>query len=707
MPCAARLHFKNPFVQGPIRMGLRSALAVLLLCGVASAQSVTSLRGRVTDPSHAVVQGAHVALTSSSNGSVRELTTDSSGGYEFLQLQPGPYSLRVTASGFQVTVQEGLQLRVGTPATMDVTLSLAAEQQHIEVSGEEPVVNTVDATIGNAFDQRQVNALPLEGRNVVELLSLQPGVTFLGKNAGNSDDDSRSGSVNGARGDQSNVTLDGVDVNDQNKGYAFNSVLRMTQDSIQEFRVTTSNPNADGGRGSGAQVALITKSGTNQFHGSLYEYNRNAAFTANDWFNKQTQLQSGAPNKPPALIRNVFGASAGGPILKNKLFFFANYEGRRDSEGAITDRLVPTAQMRAGSVRYVADDGSIVTLSPDQIRAMDPLGLGDSQAMLDMLNSYPAGNDPLSGDGLNTEGYRFSSTEKRSFNTYIARVDWNVSRNHTLFWRGNLVGDREPGSPQFPGQPASSTTLTNSKGFAFGYTAVIRPSLVNNFRWGYTRQGGSSSGVSSEPGVGLQGLDQPTAFTRTSSFHIPVHNLVDDLAWTKGNHVFQFGTNVRIIDDARLSTANSFPGASINSGWIGPSSAIAGTGQPLDPPVSGLPAVSGNYGYNYDSAIMDLVGIVTEGDAIYNYDRAGNPLALGMPVSREYRWHEYDFYGQDTWKVRNNLTVTLGLRYSYLQTPSEVHGSEVAPCIIGSSGCQPYALTDFYNASAQQGFLGG
>jgi len=164
----------------------------------------------------------------------------------------------------------------------------------------------------------------LEGRNVVELLSLQAGVTFLGKNAGNSDDDSRSGSVNGARGDQSNVTLDGIDVNDQNKGYAFNSVLRVTQDSIQEFRVTTSNPNADGGRGSGAQVALITKSGTNQFHGSAYEYNRNAAFTANDWFNKQTQVESGAPNKPPALIRNVFGGSVGGPILKNRLFFFSN-----------------------------------------------------------------------------------------------------------------------------------------------------------------------------------------------------------------------------------------------------------------------------------------------------------------------------------------------------------------------------------------------
>jgi len=363
--------------------------------------------------------------------------------------------------------------------------------------------------------------------------------------------------------------------------------------------------------------------------------------------------------------------------------------------------------MRAGNVQYVADDGSTVVLSPNQIKAMDPLGVGVNQAMLAMFQSYPAPNDPLSGDGLNTQGYRFSSTEKRSYNTYIARLDWNVSRSHSLFWRGNLMGDREPGSPQFPGQPASSSSLTNSKGFALGYTAVIRPNLVNSFRWGLTRQAGSTSGISNQPGVGLQGLDQPVAFTRTSSFHIPVNDLVDDISWTKGNHSFQFGTNIRLIDDARLSTNNSFPGASINTGWLGPSSAVAGTGQPLDPPVYGYPAVGGNYGYNYDSAIMDVVGIVTEGDAIYNYNRSGSPLALGAPVPREYRWHEYDFYGQDTWKVRSNLTVTAGLRYSYLQTPSEINGSEVAPCVVSNNICQPYALTDFFNASAQQGLTGG
>src|SRR5258707_5986601 len=154
-------------------MRLPSLFAVLLLSSAALPQSVTSLRGRVTDSSHAVVPGAHVTLTSSSNGSVREMETDGGGGYEFSQLQPGPYSLRITASGFQAAEASSLQLLVGTPATMDFSLSVASQQQRVEVTGEEPVVNTVDATLGNAFDQRQVSALPLEGRNVVELLSRQ------------------------------------------------------------------------------------------------------------------------------------------------------------------------------------------------------------------------------------------------------------------------------------------------------------------------------------------------------------------------------------------------------------------------------------------------------------------------------------------------------------------------------------------------------
>ena len=193
--------------------------------------------------------------------------------------------------------------------------------------------------------------LPLEAGNVPELLSLQAGVAYTGNRPDiNKDTDTRNGSVNGARSDQSNITLDGVDVNADTKGYAFTSVLPITQDSVQEFRVTTSNYNADEGRSSGAQVALVTKSGTNQFHGSAFESHRSTGTSANDYFIKLAELQSGEPNKPPRLLRNNFGGSLGGPIKKDHLFFFVNYEGHRQREDQSVVRVVPSQTLQDGVI---------------------------------------------------------------------------------------------------------------------------------------------------------------------------------------------------------------------------------------------------------------------------------------------------------------------------------------------------------------------
>ena len=250
-----------------------------------------------------------------------------------------------------------------------------------------------------AFNENQIKELPLEGRNVPDLLTLQAGVVYIGNNPGiDTNTDTRSGAVNGARSDQSNVTLDGVAVNNRN-GNAFTSVLPVTLDSVQEFRVTTSNYNADQGGTGGAQVALVTKSGTNQFHGSAYEYNRNTYTSANDYFNKQAQLTSGEPNTAPKLIRNIFGASVGGPIKKDRFYFFLNYEGTRRIEGQVQTQTVPTATARDGIVEYQCDPaatcpGGTVTglsgksypvaagnyaLSPAAIQAIDPLHIGVNQ----------------------------------------------------------------------------------------------------------------------------------------------------------------------------------------------------------------------------------------------------------------------------------------------------------------------------------------
>jgi len=681
-------------------------------------QDVTSLTGRVTDSSGAVIPGANVTLLSVTNGRRREDVTNGQGDYQFQLLQPDRYSLTVTAPRFATYTKENIKLFVASPGTENVTLKVGSPGEKITVRETAPGVepNTTDAGIGNVVSSEQLTDLPLEGRNVPSLLSLQPGVSYLGTQ-GNSPDDSRSGAVNGARSDQSNVTLDGIEVNDENFGYSFNSILGVTPESVSEFRVTTSNAGADAGRSSGGQTAMITKSGTNQLHGALYEFNRTTPFSANDWFNKQNQIEDALPNQATELIRNVFGGALGGPIKKDRLFFFTNYEGTRIAQSAPPQiATVPTLSLRQGNVTYVTNvttNGMLdtFTLTPADILGMDPQGIGVDPAALAVLNSYPLPNSTLTGDGLNTSGFLFTAPEVSTFNTYIARLDWIISQKHSVFWRGNLVNYNQPSPPQFPGQPPASTFLNNSKGFAFGYTAILRPNLVNNFRWGLTRQGGSNTGTN-QPKITLAGLPAPTAFNYSRSAIIPVNNLVDDLSWSKGRHNLQFGTNIRFIDDQQVGEQNSYPSALGALGYLR-SRGIANTGADFDPANNPLyPAVyqtPNNTGYDtaYDGAIMDVVGLITLGNAVYNYTKSGTALPVGAPVVRDYRWHELEFYGQDNWKALPNLTLTFGLRYTYQQVPAESHGNQVGPCVLSGTVCTPYFLTKYFEESAYQGATGG
>jgi hypothetical protein len=711
-------------------MRLKKSLLLLSCCLLwmlvgpyAEAQATTSLGGRVTDKTGAVIPNATVTLTLTTTSATRTNTTNASGEFQFSQLQPGRYNLTVTASGFTTAERNNMDLLVSQPATVNVSLAIANVTTQVNVTSDiQPVLNTTDATMGNAFDSAQVSSLPIEGRNVPDLLTLQPGVTYMGRTddasgttgVGNNSSDSRSGAVNGGHNDQSNITLDGVDVNDINNGYAFTSVLRVTQDSVAEFRVTTSNPNAEEGRSSGAQVALVTRSGGNQFHGAVYEYNRTNFLEANDFFTKQQELAAQESNTPPKLIRNVYGGAIDGPIKHDRIFFFANFEGRRDTEGtSVNAGAVPTSSFRAGNLQYEYAKGAgdaVYNLTPDDIKGMDPQGIGVNQAILQIYNAYPAPNDPTQGDGLNTEGYRFPYTLQRSYNTYIARLDWNVTSNgkHTLFWRGNLQDDNEPTPPAFPGQPPSTSTLTNNKGFAAGYTAILTNNLINNFRYGFTRQGVDDAGISDQPHVSLAAVADPQAFTRSTSAIIPVQNIVDDVSWTKHTHNFQFGLNMRLIEDRRVSTANSFPDGQMNQGWLSNGSTVANNGGPFDPEAYGFPKVDfANYGNEYNSALLGVVGIITEGDAIYNYDKQGNALALGAPVKRDYGWKESEVYFQDTWKARPDLTITYGLRYSYLQPPAEKTGTQVGACMMSNGVCKPYSLSEYYEQSGLQGASGG
>lgn len=684
----------------------RSGLALLLVLFSATMAfgQASSLSGTVLDPKGDAVAGATITATNVATGAARTTTSSKEGTYQLAQLTPGTYRIRTEAQGYKAIVQEDVQVLVSTPVTLNVAFTeVGAVSDTVTVQGGEAVINTTDATVGNTFNEQQIRQLPLEGRNVAALLAAQPGVVFIGNvNADGGVTDERNGAVNGGKSDQANVTLDGVDVNDQQAGFAFNSVLRVTLDAVQEFRVTTTNPNAEQGRSSGAQVSLVTKSGSNQFRGSLYEFHRNTITTANDWFNNAAG--SFGPNDPQVLagtarvgedriprqklLRNVFGGTIGGPIAKDRLFFFLNYEGRRDRREDSVARVVPSADLRRGVIKYNNTAGGVTSLSPDQVRTLDPAGIGVNQAVLSIFNRYPLPNDNTVGDGLNFQGFRFKAPIKLDWNTYIARFDYNLtdSGRHLLFARGNLQNDSDTTLPQFPGQPPRFTNLANSKGLAAGYTAQLSNTLTNVFRYGYTRQGLESSGASSGVYVTFRNLTTIEADNARSVGRItPVHNFVDDATWVKGTHSLGFGTNLRFIRNSRFNFGNSFPGATTNVSWL------LGTGRDL------RPADIGGGVTAFVDSLMALLGIVSQGTANYNFDRTGKVLAVGEAVRRRFGADEYEFYGQDIWRARQNLTLTFGLRYGLYSPPFETEGNQVAPNIV---------LNDWFNLRGLNGNKG-
>ncbi len=675
------------------RLALWLALSALLTATNAFAQAGTaSVTGTITDEQGAALPGVTVTISNAATGLLRTTTSGPDGTYQMQSLPPGTYQLKVELSGFRTALLDQVRLPVDTVARQDVRLTIGALSETVEVTAETTVMNTTDASLGNVISGNQVRALPLEARNVVGLLSLQAGAVYL---PNSSEFDNRNGAVSGARADQANITLDGVDVNDPEFGTAYTSALRTTLDSLQEFRVTTSNYGADSGRSSSAQVSLVTKSGTNDYHGSGYMAIRNTRTSTNEYFNKLAGLDV------PKLDKQIYGGSFGGALVKDKLFFFGNYERLKENSQATAERSVPSETMRDGILVYQcanAGDCPATTVTgftgshsipagfhgatPSELASLDPLGIGPSVAAADYWSVYPLPNDP-GRDGHNIMTYRFTAPFTNTFNTSIGRVDYRPTANQSIFGRVNVQRDEMLDVPQFPGLglPPNESEQVKSWGTAIGWDSVLSPNLVNTFRYGYTKIASDTIGTLNGPLNYFRFIDDLNEGVASSGRQTPTHNFVNDLTWIKGSHTMKFGTNLRFTRIPTYSNAGSFSYATANGSWVDGVGRvyIPGRDSCSTPGCNVLPAADSGFFASFADSWIDILGIMSQATGQYNYDRDGNVLPEGDPVRRRYASDEYDFYVQDSWRIGEKLTLTGGLRYGLASPPYETNGLQVAP----------------------------
>ncbi len=730
----------------PVRM-LSFLISIVLLGTFLFGQTGTStIRGTVTDQQGRVVGKATVTLTNMATNAERTTMTGDAGVYVFDLITPADYRVEVDAKGFRKGVVDNVKALIGKPTEADVQLEVGTSREIVEVqaSARDAVVNTQDATLGNVFESIQITQLPLEARNVIDLLSLQPGV-------------SREGYTTGARADQSNVTLDGVDINNAQTGNTSTTpnngtspigaidtdrgnittgpVLRLNSEAVQEFRLTTANGNADTGRSSGGQINMLTRSGTNSWHGAGFDSYRTRGFEANDWFNNH----DGVPR--PALQRNTFGGGIGGPIIKNKVFFFYSYEGRRDSSGSSQVQIVPLngsqvfgdGDLGTGFIHYTypvpaggcpgpaVSSGCVASLNlaaNQQVYSVAGINPAATAALADAIAKYPA-NDSSVGDGLNTGGFRFNALTPVKLNSHTLKLDFNVTTKQQVFVRLNMQSDHQTLLKYLP-DAAAPAVWSHPNGIAVGHTWTIGNNWVNNFRYGYTRLAFSQLGDSTGNDIQFRFVFQPNGEAHNVSRESPVHNITDDISWIHGRHNIQFGGNIRKINNNRISFADAFDFASTNpSGYLTGGTSVSSDFQAFlntnnlpgcDPTTSGTLCPNSPGAMNSQTSVQDagtaIIGRLSGYNANFTFAKSGGLLATGTPSTRDFATQAYDTYVQDSWKVRRDLTLTLGLRYSLERPVYETSGFQVGTGLLDSSGtCTTTSMSSFFNqriaASAQ------
>ncbi len=628
-------------------------LALALSIPVAFAQTrAARLEGTVQDQSGAVIPGAKVSTLNKQTQSRNDVTTGAQGEFVIPTLQPGIYTLSVEAQGFRKAVVNDIELNVGDSTSQVVKLEVGQTTESVMVEANAAVVQTTDSDISSAVTMRNIDTLPQLNRSPITLAIFQPGVQ-IDVRAGQ---DASFSHVNGLRQGSNDSTLDGIDVNDSLVPRLGLTLTSNNSDSVEEFRVVTEGGKAEFGRSAGAQVQLITRSGTNQYHGSAYDYLRNTDLNANDFFNNQS---GGAV---PKFIRNIYGGSFGGPIIHNKTFIFGNFQGTRTRQETVRNRTIPTALAKAGIFQYKDASGAIQQYN---FGKADPRGIGPDPAVAKIFALYPAPNNNDLGDGLNSAGYRFNNATPSLEDQFTIKGDHHLTDNHVLFlrwsWqRNSSVDNLNNADATFPGQ-IQGTQGGRRWGFSTGSDWTINPTLVNEFRVGHQ----SASVAFLRPNRLNGPTYQTNLFTDvfftgfTQGRNSPVNDFTENLTKVWGKHTFKGGANVRFTKQYGYNYNGVYPTLTSTTG--------NGNSVPTSIGPAGLTTSQRSTFENLYNDVLGRIDQVTE----TFYSNLQTFQSAGSPRVRNFTLHESGYFFQDDWRVSRRLTLNLGLRYEFYGIPTE------------------------------------
>lgn len=692
------------------RAFLSVVLPVLLATTILAQGTTSRVAGTATDQNGGAVSGATVTLKNEATGITFTTTTSSTGAYAFDLIAAGTYQLTLEKSGFKKFITTGNVVQINQPATINVAMQVGDVSASVTVESAADVVQTgTSGNIGSTINGQTLESLPivgLRGRNPLDLLNFQPGFVS-GANTGGGNH------VHGSRDRAFNYTLDGIDVNETSAGGSNFTPLRMNPDSLQEFQLVTGGFTAELGRSSGAQVTMVTKSGTNEIHGNAFEFYQTPRFIANTY--------AGKINNTPKqqFVQHIFGGSLGGPIIENKLFYFANLQMLRAYDTALVTRTVYTQSARNGLIRYVvgranAPNGSATaavdasgaptlpacsaTVTTLCLRTYDiannAANITRDTTLMGRINAQPLPNNFNVGDGLNTAGFNFASPQHERQYDFVTKVDYAMNERNNFYVRyaqGNQTsfGDSANGGrPIFPDSPNLVDTVRDPINLAINYRWNPTPRLINEFVFGLNKFAFSFDTPEPDPTYNFSFLtiaNANTNFVRNAR-KLRTWQFVDNVTLDFSPHIFKTGLNFRFgrhIDD-RSSVAGLGLEPAVSFGGAAGYTAFA-------LPAAGATSINAVDLGTLQNAINNQLGRVNNVSQAFvsNPNNPGQFASLGTRWDFTATYPELDFYAQDNWRVRPNFTIDLGVRWEAKLNPRSDGRSILvpnAPFTLGNAG---------------------